>query len=214
VLSATNSRHSVTITSIARLYIVVKLFFSRAEDPHYTIGYTITTIEINLAIITASVPTLWPLARRWFPSAFECLGINRPYMYPNIEVGYATRNSNSHNHNHHRAPSRTLRAKVSWQERRHVPSGAFDDDGGHIITDIRSQRAFHTPTPTASSRSLDRSNEEVEDEEDLLDTYHGFIRERDVVAGRHSDYRKSSSRGTDDDDESPDRGLRTAFHGL
>ena len=65
----------VTITGIIRLALLIRgLYFDPGPDPTYNIGFVISTIETNLAIITASVPALKPLFRRWFPSVF---GVNR-----------------------------------------------------------------------------------------------------------------------------------------
>ncbi|KAK0633142.1 hypothetical protein B0T14DRAFT_386729, partial [Immersiella caudata] len=94
----------VTIISVVRLYYIIRLYYIAVEDRHYSIGYVTSAVEINLAIITASVPALWPLARRWMPGAFETLGINRPYRCPDIEVEYGTQSRGR----------RMLRGKVMW----------------------------------------------------------------------------------------------------
>jgi hypothetical protein len=36
-------------------------------DPTYSFGPCCESIEGNLAILTASIPALWPLIRQWFP---------------------------------------------------------------------------------------------------------------------------------------------------
>ncbi|KAK3935242.1 hypothetical protein QBC46DRAFT_346837 [Diplogelasinospora grovesii] len=51
----------VSMMSVVRLYYVIRAFYTKPADPHYSLGYTTDTVEINLAIITASVPALWPL---------------------------------------------------------------------------------------------------------------------------------------------------------
>ncbi|KAK0653178.1 hypothetical protein B0T16DRAFT_370193 [Cercophora newfieldiana] len=76
----------VTIMSIVRLYYIIRLNYLHPEDRHYSIGFVCSCVELNLAIITASVPALWPLGRRWFPRAFASLGIDRPHCYPDIEI--------------------------------------------------------------------------------------------------------------------------------
>jgi hypothetical protein len=70
------------------LYFIWRVFFSDVPDRTYSIGFVTSNIETDVAIITACGPALWPLARRWFPSFDERLGIDRP-MCPDIEVGYA-----------------------------------------------------------------------------------------------------------------------------
>ncbi|KAK4673698.1 hypothetical protein QC763_112890 [Podospora pseudopauciseta] len=106
----------VTCISIVRLYSVIRVWYLRPADGHYTIGYTTNTIEVNLAIVTATIPALWPLARVWFPDVFESMGINRPYLYPDIEVQVRASVGQQ-------ITSPALRAKTLWLPRRpHTPS--------------------------------------------------------------------------------------------
>lgn len=116
----------VTIISAVRLYYIILLYYTvPGPDLHYALGYITSSVEINLAIITASAPALWPLARRWFPGAFERIGINRErgmHLYPYIEVAYATpRSTDSHG-----SGGRMLRGKVTWHQTQRVPTGAID----------------------------------------------------------------------------------------
>ncbi|KAI1267380.1 hypothetical protein F5Y18DRAFT_380055 [Xylariaceae sp. FL1019] len=63
----------VTVISIVRAYDIYVLFFVPADpdaDPYYNIQVMLNVVEINLAIISASIPALRPLMRRWFPSIF------------------------------------------------------------------------------------------------------------------------------------------------
>ena len=104
-------------------------------------------MEIHLAIVTASVPALWPLARRWFPSLFVSLGISRPYLHPDIEVGYATTQGSTQNGG---SNSKTLRGKVVWRDLRHVPGGAVsadaDGNGSQVsLTDMRGKKGGGGP---------------------------------------------------------------------
>lgn len=41
---------------------------------NYSFGFCVSSIEVNLAIITASCPALWPLVRSWLPRFFTSLG--------------------------------------------------------------------------------------------------------------------------------------------
>ncbi|KAK3349174.1 hypothetical protein B0T25DRAFT_547383 [Lasiosphaeria hispida] len=111
----------VTVISFIRMYYITRLYYFAPDDRHYSIGYVCSCVELNLAIITASAPALWPLARRWAPGAFVLLGIDRPHLYPEIEVAYATHQSQAG------WTSKRLRGKTTWQERRR---GA--PDGGHL----------------------------------------------------------------------------------
>jgi hypothetical protein len=49
-------------------------------DGSFSIVYTISAIENNLALIVASAPALWTLTRRWFPALFADLGLSRGYQ--------------------------------------------------------------------------------------------------------------------------------------
>jgi hypothetical protein len=164
----------VTIISVVRLYYIIRLYYLTVEDRHYSIGYVTSAVEINLAIITASVPALWPLARRWMPGAFETLGINRPYMHPDIEVEYAS------------CGGRMLRAKVMWNQSRGAPvagvgMGAGAGDGAalaggrespvHIMMRGRDMSSI-------KSGSSGRSGEKRGGwQDDKWMTYHDLVRE-------------------------------------
>jgi len=132
----TTPLYSVTIISGVRLYYILRLYYLNPEDKKYSIGYVNSTVEINLAIVTASVPALWPLARRWFPGVFESLGIDRPYLQPDIEVGYLTKSgeSSSASGTGTRTGSRQLRGKVLWRDVRHarLPSGVRNSAHVHV----------------------------------------------------------------------------------
>ncbi|KAH8602335.1 hypothetical protein B0O99DRAFT_735762 [Bisporella sp. PMI_857] len=72
----------VTLAGIIRLALLIQgLYFldSLGPDPTYNIGFTVSAIQTNLAIITASAPALKPLFRSWFPS-ISSLSVHRsPY---------------------------------------------------------------------------------------------------------------------------------------
>ncbi|KAI0199675.1 hypothetical protein F4808DRAFT_451294 [Astrocystis sublimbata] len=64
---------TVTIIGAVRLANIYKLFYVPPDpnaDPYYDIGITLNAVEINLAVITGSVPALRPLFRHWFPTLF------------------------------------------------------------------------------------------------------------------------------------------------
>lgn len=109
----------VVAISVVRLYFIIRSFYLDPEDRNYSLGYTTNTIEINLAVLCASAPALWPLFRRWFPGLFHSLGLDRPYLYPDIEVGYATQKSRA---SHLTTPTKSLKVKVSWKAHRKTPS--------------------------------------------------------------------------------------------
>ncbi len=189
--------------SVVRLYTILRLYYLKPDDQHYSIGYVTSTLEINLAIITASVPALWPLARRWFPGMFESLGINRPYLYPDIEVAYATQQQSR--------ASRVLRGKVSWKKQRYVPSGIFgagngldfpvkptgthpgavDRHNGFPLTNVQEEQRGQISTGSSNKRS--RGYGGGDDDDDFS-----------LVSGKFGEGSQHDS----------DRGLRTSFRGL
>jgi hypothetical protein len=164
------------LTSAIRLYFIIRLWYSDVEDEHYSVGYTLNTVEVNLAIVTATIPALWPLARRWFPAMFESMGINRPYLYPDIEVGYVPSSDGRRPSQQQRAagggeegagpgasgaagPQRSsspaLQGRILWLQRPRPPSflrgtpdgGCGGGPGSSVgLTDIRGQRGVYGAT--------------------------------------------------------------------
>ena len=159
-----------------RLFFIVRLWYFKTDDAHYSLGYTLNTVEVNLAIVTATIPALWPLARLWFPGVFESMGINRPYLYPDIEVGYAE----------HASPA--FRGKILWLKRPRPPSCVrpVAEDGmpagagglGLGPTDIRGQRVA-VAGATAGGRSRSALQEDG-----LPDDYHEMIRRAEIELER------------------------------
>jgi len=205
-----------------RLYFIIRSFYLKPADSHYSLGYTTNTIEINLAVLCASAPALWPLFRRWCPGMFQSLGLDRPYLYPDIEVGYATQKSRV---SHLAAPPKSLRVKVSWKEHRKTPSwvdrgkspsaasssnGAEDVGGGGApLTQVTRPRGNTQSTVrggagdegSSSPRSCDTFyDDNVEEDErdygeDESETYHGVIRpspSREREREREHDWRRDT----------------------
>ncbi|KAK4238308.1 hypothetical protein C8A03DRAFT_33651 [Achaetomium macrosporum] len=63
---------AVTIIGIVRLVGVIKLFYipQRNKDPYHDITVTLSVVEANIAIVSASAPALRPLFRSLFPKLF------------------------------------------------------------------------------------------------------------------------------------------------
>lgn len=85
VVSLTQTRvppiSSVTIVGAVRFFFLYRNnALPRRPDSMFSIGYTTSAIETNLAIITGSAPALWPLGRRWCPCLFRGLGLSRGYQ--------------------------------------------------------------------------------------------------------------------------------------
>ncbi|OTA99226.1 hypothetical protein M426DRAFT_90024 [Hypoxylon sp. CI-4A] len=57
----------VTVVSVIRLYFLAQNFNDQSPDKNFSLGFCVSSIECNLAILTASAPALWPLIRRWIP---------------------------------------------------------------------------------------------------------------------------------------------------
>jgi hypothetical protein len=62
--------HSVTVIGIARLVIYNDRFKPNKTDRTYNIGHTISSVEVNVAIITASATALTALINRIAPRLF------------------------------------------------------------------------------------------------------------------------------------------------
>lgn len=90
-------RRSVAIVGIIRVIDVYKLFFTtpNPNDDHYhNITLVYSSVEVNLAIITATIPTLRPLFRQWFPTLFGGSSQGRRPYYS--EGAYGSRSRGAH----------------------------------------------------------------------------------------------------------------------
>jgi hypothetical protein len=68
----------VTVISCVRLALLITWFDSfykgkGTKDIYYSFGWALSPIECNLAIIAASIPALWPLFRKAFPTLLSDL---------------------------------------------------------------------------------------------------------------------------------------------
>lgn len=79
----------VVIVGAVRIYFFWAILEDPGPDPLFQLEFVITAIETNLAIIAACGPSIWPLARRWFPSFFANLGLERGFQgeLPYIDGG-------------------------------------------------------------------------------------------------------------------------------
>jgi hypothetical protein len=180
------------------LYYVLRIWWIEPEDRHYSLGYTLNTVEVNLAIVTATIPALWPLGRLWFPAMFESMGINRPYLYPDIEVGYVLSQTRSSQQaassagagsTTTKASRPALRGKTLWLQRPRQPSflrsptsptsgGGGAGIGGIGLTDIRDQRVLGATTGRGRNRAGVGSGDD--DEDGFFEDYHEMIRRTEV----------------------------------
>ncbi len=67
--------------SIVRLFFLWKQYYGGdiSSDKNFTITFTAEVVETNLAIVTASAPAMWPLARKWFPRSFDRMALSQAY---------------------------------------------------------------------------------------------------------------------------------------
>lgn len=69
---------SVTVVAIVRFVELYRLFYvpNPGGDPFHSIGITLSTVEANVAIISATIPALRPLGRLLMPGLFAGSSVN------------------------------------------------------------------------------------------------------------------------------------------
>ncbi|WZH50305.1 hypothetical protein QYS62_011549 [Fusarium acuminatum] len=83
----------VTIVAILRVVELHKKFYVKGYDSRHSLGDTLSSIEVNLAIIACCGPALRPLFRRMFPRLFsgkstnDTRNYNTPSHYANGTAG-------------------------------------------------------------------------------------------------------------------------------
>ncbi|KPM40733.1 hypothetical protein AK830_g5814 [Neonectria ditissima] len=60
----------VPIVAIIRLVNIYRLLYLGEKTKHHNIAYVWTVVEVNLAIVSCSIPALRPLFSRWYPKLF------------------------------------------------------------------------------------------------------------------------------------------------
>lgn len=85
--------YSVVVVSIVRLVEIMKIYYAPggSMDFHYSITIVYSTIEVNLAIISASVPALRYLVRNWFPRLFGSTAKGKYNTSGNVYYGANSR---------------------------------------------------------------------------------------------------------------------------
>ncbi|PNP74176.1 hypothetical protein FNYG_12483 [Fusarium nygamai] len=71
----------VTIVAILRVIELYKKFYVQGYDSRHSLGDTLSSIEVNLAIIACCGPALRPLFRRMFPRLFSGKSTNDTRKY-------------------------------------------------------------------------------------------------------------------------------------
>jgi len=138
----------VTVFSILRMRALYTLYYPPSPpnpDPLYDIGFVYSTVECNLAIITASIPPLHGLMRRWFPRFFQMKGTAKGSTYRFGNRGYTRSRSEG---------SRGV-----------VKTGG---GGGMVLSELKSPRG--PQTGRGRFGSLEGSDEEILGKERIMRT--------------------------------------------
>lgn len=87
--------------AIVRFVELYRLFYvpNPDGDPFHSIGITLSTVEVNVAIISATIPALRPLGRLLMPSLFA--GSSANYNYNTSRSGGNLRSDNPAVYNRH-----------------------------------------------------------------------------------------------------------------
>ncbi|KAI1091198.1 hypothetical protein F5B19DRAFT_288138 [Rostrohypoxylon terebratum] len=112
----------VTVVSIVRLYFLAQNFNDTSLDKNFSVGFCVSSIECNLAILTASAPALWPLVRRWVP------GLK------------STNNQSYYGKNKYGVSSHGGQGYIRTTDGPESGIGLKDMDGRRVHTEIRSSR--------------------------------------------------------------------------
>lgn len=95
----------MTIVAIIRLRDMYAILYKPPPpDPYHSIGITLNTVEVNIAIICATIPALRPLFRAWLPTWFGGSsakpygwGSSRKYGYENNNKSGGGQSKSNHN---------------------------------------------------------------------------------------------------------------------
>ncbi|KAF7560284.1 hypothetical protein G7046_g3874 [Stylonectria norvegica] len=156
----------VPIVAVIRLVNLYRLLYKNGKTRHHNIAYVWTPVEVNLALISCSMPALRPLFSRWYPKVFGRMSdksSNPPYGSEHGALSNTTYGGSgprrSHNHDSH---------TINYMLKNLHPSRQH--------TEIRGE------SPTGS-------------EEEIM-TRNGIIRTTDVVILYHDAKKSDSNYGT------------------
>ncbi|KAK7409380.1 hypothetical protein QQX98_008442 [Neonectria punicea] len=99
----------VPIVAIIRLVNIYRLLYLGQRTKHHNLAYVWTVVEVNLAIVSCSIPALRPLFSRWYPKLFgnsSAKQIDKPQgsgAFSNATYGNgsrSTRNNQAHSMNY------------------------------------------------------------------------------------------------------------------
>ncbi|CAM1508730.1 Fc.00g055780.m01.CDS01 [Cosmosporella sp. VM-42] len=98
----------VPIVAIIRLVNIYRLLYLNEKTRHHNIAYVWTPVEVNLALISCSMPALRPLFSRWYPKVFGRMSdksSEQPYgskhgVFSNATYGGHGTEKSHNNHSH------------------------------------------------------------------------------------------------------------------
>ena len=151
-------------------------------DLNYSLGFCVSSIEVNLAIITASGPALWPLVRSWMPRFFTSMGPSNGGYQMNNDIEWTPNGT-------HR---RTVPGNASKLGTGIHTSRVVGGDSSIALKTDRGDRAW--------ARMDIRSDLADSDEEVLTQHGPGILRTTDYSVTRDDDSRRVVSRGHDGSD--------------
>ena len=156
-------------------------------DLNYSLGFCVSAIEVNLAIITASGPALWPLVRSWMPRFFTSMGPSNGAYQMNADVEWTP------NGQHRRTGAGNGSKLGTGIHSSRVVGGGVGGDSTRIgLKDVRGDRSW--------ARMDIRSDLADSDEEVLTQHGPGILRTTDYSVTRDDDSRRLGSRGNDGSD--------------
>ncbi|KAI2467488.1 hypothetical protein F4781DRAFT_402110 [Annulohypoxylon bovei var. microspora] len=149
----------VTVVSIIRLYFLAQNFNDTSLDKNFSVGFCVSSIECNLAILTASAPALWPLVRRWVPRLKSTnnqsyYGHNKYGVTSHAQQGYIRTTD---------GPEGDIGLKDMSGRRVHTEVRSSRDSDEEILTGTGIMRTTQFTVSTADSRSIATPNRNFED---------------------------------------------------
>jgi len=155
----------VTVISCVRLALLVTWFNDfysgkASMDIYYSFGWAVSPIEVNLAIVAASIPSLWPLFRKAFPNLFS-------------DLNYSYRVGEGPSGNNNRAStfrSNQARVRVTGRSK---PGDDDDLDDSYMMTSMKGGGQVNTCRVTTPTGSQDG----------IIDFKDGIVRTTDVQIG-------------------------------
>ncbi|KAK2737575.1 hypothetical protein FQN55_001005 [Onygenales sp. PD_40] len=152
---------TVPIVAVIRLAELIRLFYHSDPngDPFHSITITLSAVEVNVAIISASIPALYPILRVWMPGIFGSSTAKYSYRYGASIPG------------HSGVPRQGTGAGSSSN----IGGGSFyrGESRGGVGIGMRNMRGG--PQHVSDCRSQSPSGSE----EDII-AYHGILKSTDV----------------------------------